>query len=85
MIYALIVAFGLRWLGFSATNLVERSPSYMPLVYAIPLVTIVISSYMLATNRQLHMPRTITRNIGRMNSMLKRRLKISSNSGGGAS
>lgn len=85
MIYALIVAFGLRWLGFSATNLVERSPSYMPLVYAIPLVTIAISSYMLATNRQLYMPRTITRNIGRMNSMLMRRLKISSNSGGGAS
>ncbi len=85
MIYALVIAFGLRWLGFSATNLTERSPSYVPLVYAIPIVTIAVSAYMLATNRQLQMPRTITRNISRMNSMLLSRLKISSKSGGGAS
>ncbi|WP_313601766.1 LptF/LptG family permease [Rhizobium sp.] len=85
MIYALLIAFGLRWLGFSATNLTERNPSYVPLVYAIPLITVVGSAYMLATNRQLHMPRTITRNISRMNGMLLSRLKISSKSGGGAS
>lgn len=85
MIYALIIAFGLRWLGFSVTNLMERSPSYMPLVYAVPLVTIAVSTYMLATNRQLYMPRVITRSIGRANGMLLRRLKISSKSGGGAS
>lgn len=85
MIYALIIAFGLRWLGFSATNLTERSPSYVPLVYTIPLITIVVSAYMLATNRQLHMPRAITRNVSRMNGMLLSRLKISSKSGGGAS
>jgi len=85
MIYALIIAFGLRWAGFSVTNLTERNTSYVPLVYAVPLVTIAVSTYMLATNRQLYMPRMITRSIGRINGMLLRRLKISSNSGGGAS
>ncbi len=85
MIYALIIAFGLRWLGFSVTNLTERSPSYVPFVYAVPLVTMAVSAYMLATNRQLQMPRTITRSVGRINRMLLRRLKISSSSGGGAS
>ena len=85
MIYALIIAFGLRWAGFSVTNLTERNTSYVPLVYAVPLVTIAVSTYMLATNRQLYMPRMITRSIGRINGMLLRRLKISSNSGGSAS
>ncbi len=85
MIYALIIAFGLRWAGFSVTNLTERNTSYVPFVYAVPLVTIAVSTYMLATNRQLYMPRMITRSIGRINGMLLRRLKISSNSGGSAS
>ncbi len=85
MIYALVVAFGLRWLGFSVTNLTERSASYVPLVYAVPLLTMVVAGYMLATNRQIHMPRAFTRSVSRINGMLQRRLKTSSNSSGSAS
>jgi lipopolysaccharide export system permease protein len=84
MIYALVLAFALRWLGFSVTNLTERSAAYVPAVYAVPLVTSAIAIYMLATNRQLHMPRFCTRGVSRLGGLMRRRLTRSQGTGGNA-
>lgn len=84
MIYALMVAFGLRWLGFSFTNLTERSASYIPLVYAVPAVASAIAIYMLATNKQIHMPRVFTRSVARLTGLMQRRFTRSAGTDGGA-
>ncbi|MGA1829968.1 MULTISPECIES: LPS export ABC transporter permease LptF [Rhizobium] len=84
MIYALVVAFGLRWLGFSFTNLTERSASYIPAVYAVPVVASAIAVYMLATNRQFHMPRIFNTSVTRLTRVLQRRFTRSAGTGGGA-
>jgi lipopolysaccharide export system permease protein len=84
MIYALIVAFLLRWVGFSATNLTERNAAYIPLVYAIPLGTCAIVSFMLATNRQIQMPKFIGNGISSMTRSVQRRLPKPGSKGGAA-
>jgi lipopolysaccharide export system permease protein len=84
MVYALTFAFALRWLGFSVSNLIERSPAYIPAVYAVPLVTSAVIIFMLATNRQVHMPKIVSRSIGRMTGFLARRFAAKPQSGGGA-
>ncbi|TWF56803.1 LptF/LptG family permease [Neorhizobium alkalisoli] len=84
MIYALIVAFLLRWVGFSATNLTERNAAYIPLVYAIPLGTCAIVSFMLATNRQIQMPKFIGNGITSMTRSVQRRLPKPGSKGGAA-
>jgi lipopolysaccharide export system permease protein len=84
MVYALAMAFGLRWLGFSITNMTERNPAYTPLVYALPILSSAIAAYMLATNRQLQMPRFIGRGFGRLTASIRRRFTAAPRSGGGA-
>ncbi|TNM65496.1 LPS export ABC transporter permease LptF [Aliirhizobium smilacinae] len=84
MIYALVVAFGLRWLGFSFTNLTERSASYVPAVYAVPVVASAVAIYMLVTNTQIHMPRIFTRSVARLTSLMQRRFSRSAGTDGGA-
>jgi lipopolysaccharide export system permease protein len=84
MVYALGCAFLLRWVGFSVTNLTERNGAYSPLVYAVPLVSCAIAGYMLATNRQLQMPRAVSRSFTRGGDWLRNRFASSSKSGGGA-
>ncbi|KQQ37715.1 MULTISPECIES: LptF/LptG family permease [Rhizobium/Agrobacterium group] len=74
MIYVLLFAFLLRWLGFSATNLTERNAAYVPLVYAIPLVTCLVTGFMLATNRQIQMPRLFSRSITKATTVVQKRL-----------
>ncbi|AYD00419.1 LptF/LptG family permease [Neorhizobium sp. NCHU2750] len=81
MIWALVIAFALRWAGFSVTNLSERSASYVPFVYAVPLGTSAVAIYMLATHRQLHIPRFVTQGFNRLGSLLRRRLTRSQKSG----
>lgn len=83
MIYALVLAFALRWAGFSVTNLTERSAAYVPAVYLVPVATSAIAIFMLATNRQIHMPRIFTSGVGRLNRMLQRRFAPSTGSSGG--
>ncbi|WP_117194170.1 LPS export ABC transporter permease LptF [Rhizobium terrae] len=74
MIYALFAAFAIRWLGFSATNLVERHAVYVALPYAVPVLSSLVAIFMLATNRQFSMPAFIARRISRVNAGLQRRL-----------
>jgi lipopolysaccharide export system permease protein len=82
MIYVLLFAFLLRWLGFSATNLSERNAAYVPLVYAIPLVTCAGVGFMLATNRQLQMPRIIGRSISQLTGAVRRLMPFDTKAGG---
>jgi lipopolysaccharide export system permease protein len=80
MIWGLMIAFAVRWTGFSVTNLTERSAAYIPGAYAVPIVTSLIAIYMLATNRQIKLPSIIGRSANRLVSLVQRRL---AGSGGG--
>lgn len=73
MVYALFLAFAIRWLGFSATNLVERHPLYAPLPYTVPLFFSLIAIYMLATNRHFSTPAFLSRGMSRLTRNLQRR------------
>ncbi len=73
MVYALFLAFAIRWLGFSATNLVELHPLYAPLPYAVPIFFSLIAIYMLATNRHFSTPAFLSRGMSRLTRNLQRR------------
>lgn len=83
MVYALFLAFAIRWLGFSATNLVERNPLYAPLPYVVPIISALIAIYLLATHRQFSTPAFITRGIARLTHSVQRRFEAKPTSGGG--
>ncbi|MDR6815078.1 lipopolysaccharide export system permease protein [Neorhizobium sp. 2083] len=83
MVFALFLAFGVRWLGFSATNLVERHALYTPLPYVVPIVFSLIAVFMLATNRQFSTPGFIVRGMSRLANSFQRRVPASRTSGGG--
>ncbi|AXV14896.1 LPS export ABC transporter permease LptF [Neorhizobium sp. SOG26] len=82
MVYALFLAFLIRWLGFSATNLVERHPAYAFAPYVVPVASMAIAIYMLATNRQFSTPRLIRTSINRISRNIQSRFQA--RSGGGA-
>lgn len=73
MVYALFLAFAIRWLGFSATNLVELHPLYAPLPYAVPIFFSLIAIYMLATNRHFSTPAFLSRGMSCLTRNLQRR------------
>lgn len=82
MVYALFLAFAIRWLGFSATNLVERHPLYAPLPYTVPLFFSLIAIYMLATNRHFSTPAFLSRGMSRLTRNLQRRFASGRADGG---
>lgn len=57
MVAALITAFMLRWLGFYFTNQVKQSAAFIPLVYAVPVVSGTLAAFLLFTGKKLHLPR----------------------------
>lgn len=57
MVAALITAFMLRWLGFYVTNQVKQSAAFIPLVYAVPVVSGAIAAFLLLTGKKLHLPK----------------------------
>ncbi|KIQ01527.1 permease [Agrobacterium tumefaciens] len=57
MVAALITAFMLRWLGFYVTNQVKQSAAFIPLVYAVPVVSGTIAAFLLLTGKKLHLPK----------------------------
>ncbi len=75
MVYALFLAFTIRWLGFSATNLVERHPLYAAAPYIVPIAASAIAAFMLATNRQFSTPAFISRAIGQLTRGVQRRFE----------
>lgn len=56
MVAALVTAFMLRWLGFYFTNQVKQSAAFIPLVYAVPVVSGAIATYLLMSGRKLRLP-----------------------------
>ncbi|KGD99230.1 LPS export ABC transporter permease LptF [Rhizobium sp. YS-1r] len=84
MVHALFLAFFIRWLGFSATNFVERHPLYAPLPYMVPLISSLIAIYMLATNRQFAIPGILARGISHLTGNLQRRFASRTPDGGAA-
>jgi lipopolysaccharide export system permease protein len=81
MVYALFLAFLVRWLGFSATNLVERHPAYAFAPYLVPIVSMLAAIFMLATNRQFSTPRFIGAGINSLSRSIRSRFQP--RSGGG--
>lgn len=85
MVSALLLAFGIRWLGFSASNMVERNIAYWPLVYAVPLLSSLGATYLLATGKSIRPPSLLRRGIAQLTGMVQRRLRPTSASGANSS
>ncbi len=79
MVAALLTAFMLRWLGFYFTNQVKQNAAFIPLVYAVPVVSGGIACFVLLTGKKLHMPRAF----GNMLQNIQKRLSPPKASGSG--
>ncbi|MES5097674.1 LPS export ABC transporter permease LptF [Agrobacterium sp. BA1120] len=79
MVAALLTAFMLRWLGFYFTNQVKQNAAFIPLVYAVPVVSGGIACFVLLTGKKLHMPRAF----GNMLQSIQKRLSPPKASGSG--
>ena len=53
---ALAMALVLRWLGYYVGNEAESKDVFIPLLYAVPLGSMSISMFIIATNRTLELP-----------------------------
>jgi lipopolysaccharide export system permease protein len=80
MVAALIAAFMLRWLGFYFTNQVKQNAVFVPIVYAVPLISGGVALFLLTSGRKLRFPKIISNNYLKMKRALTRRQP--SNSGG---
>ena len=56
MIGALGLAFVLRWAAFYVANQIDKSTIYIPILYAIPIVTSLVSIIFLNMHKRLAMP-----------------------------
>jgi lipopolysaccharide export system permease protein len=61
MVAALVVAFALRWVGFSFKNLVKQDEAYIFLMYLLPAATIGATTFMLITGRRPRIPNGLAR------------------------
>ncbi|QCI98177.1 LptF/LptG family permease [Agrobacterium larrymoorei] len=82
MVAALVTAFMLRWLGFYFTNQVKQSAAFIPLVYAVPVVSGAIATYLLMSGRKLRLPAFLH---GAVQSAQKRLSSPKPNGSGGQS
>lgn len=82
MVTALIIAFALRWLGFSLKNLVKQDEAYTLFIYLLPTSTIAICGYLLATNKRIRMPRALSELIGNASRQVRRRWSGHASAGG---
>lgn len=53
MVSALGIAFALRWASFYFSNQVENSAAYIPFMYAVPIVAISLTTFMLLRGKRL--------------------------------
>lgn len=73
MALSLTLALGLYWLSSYTVNLVESSAVYIPLVYAVPLLTIAGCWIALSRGRALRLPAAMTqRGAGLLNAVQAR-------------
>ena len=82
MVIALVLAFGLRWMGFSFKNLVKQDEANTYLLYLLPSITVVICSYLLATHRTIRMPRVVYASANRAQRWVRQKLSPRASMGG---
>ncbi|HEV7433584.1 MAG TPA: LptF/LptG family permease [Pseudorhizobium sp.] len=83
MIIALALAFALRWLGFSLKNLVKQDEAYTTLIYLLPVATIGLCSYMLATHKRFRMPHAVSNLLDALLRAVRQRWMGRTAAGGG--
>ncbi|OHV76279.1 LPS export ABC transporter permease LptF [Rhizobium sp. LCM 4573] len=84
MVTALILAFALRWIGFSAKNAVRQDEIYIPLMYLIPIVSGLGFTYLLATHRRIVLPKPVSRVVNNLVRKAQSRFESSGPASGGA-
>lgn len=84
MVLALIIAFAMRWLGFSLTNMAKNTNSNMWMVYAPPLLPGLLAIYLLMSQRQMKLPNAWNDAVGNLYSKLLRRVTAVRSKTGGA-
>lgn len=84
MVLALMIAFVMRWLGFSLTNTAKNTDSYMILMYAPPVIPGLVAIYLLISQRQMKLPTSWNNAIGNTFGHLQRRIMALRSKAGGA-
>lgn len=85
MVSALAYAFALRWAAFYAANQIDTDPEYIAVLYAIPIVSSIVSIIFLGLHKRRVMPSFIRDRISSSwRRMQERLLAATSRSGGGA-
>ncbi len=86
MIGALGLAFALRWAAFYVANQIDKSAIYIPILYAIPIVTSLVSIIFLNMHKRLAMPLAFRNRTSTLwKRAQKQMLTATSRTGGGAS
>ncbi|MGE7369935.1 LPS export ABC transporter permease LptF [Neorhizobium sp. NPDC001467] len=84
MVLALVIAFGMRWLGFSLTNLAKNTNSNMWTIYAPPAIPAMIAIFLLASQRRMTLPAAWQNAIGSVYGRLQGRITAMRSKTGGA-
>ncbi|EJJ28016.1 LptF/LptG family permease [Rhizobium sp. CF142] len=85
MIGALGLAFVLRWAAFYVANQIDKSTIYIPILYAIPIVTSLVSIIFLNMHKRLAMPLVVRNRTSTIwKRAQKRVLAATDRTGGGA-
>ena len=71
MVVALVTAFILRWAGFYFTNQVKQNAAFVPMVYAVPLLSAGLAAFCLATGKRPHLPKPIAKFFGAIADRIK--------------
>ncbi|MCD2171853.1 LptF/LptG family permease [Rhizobium sp. C4] len=66
VISGLAIAFVLRWLSYYMSNQIADAPIFVTLLYAVPLAITAICMILILSARTLHLPRWMTRGLGRI-------------------
>ncbi|TCL70240.1 LPS export ABC transporter permease LptF [Rhizobium sp. BK251] len=85
MVVALALAFALRWAAFYAANQIETTTSFIPVLYAVPLVSGGIAALLLKRNRRITMPAAIRGRVGDFWQRLQERYSTADDSSAGGS
>lgn len=92
LLTTMAIALAVRWGGYFASGRVSTSSAFIPVVYAIPLIAIAITTWFIATGRMMELPLSATeriialhgRNMGRINALKLKLLSRMGRAPGGA-
>ncbi|MEB2846163.1 LptF/LptG family permease [Rhizobiales bacterium RZME27] len=84
MVLALIIAFAMRWLGFSLTNLAKNTNANMWMIYAPAVVPGLFAIYLLLSQRQMKLPNAWNDAVANVYGKLSRRITAMRSKTGGA-